>query len=186
MSLSESERRDYETLTSRLSQRFGSSKHQNLWLFKFENRRRMRGESIISLADDIWQLAQKAYADLDSIAVERLALNQLYNQISGDMHFRCIDNNCHTVNDAVSVIERYEAILCNPQSTPAAPWMFTMLHSMNHRFWLLFSGSRPELNILKKYVPIVPLINVQCRVGHNVMFRMQFTVAFMAKLSKKL
>ncbi|KAH3727891.1 hypothetical protein DPMN_053837 [Dreissena polymorpha] len=34
------------------------------------------------------------------------------------MHCRCIDNNCHTVNDAVSVIERYEAILCNPQSTP--------------------------------------------------------------------
>ncbi|KAH3695100.1 hypothetical protein DPMN_082554 [Dreissena polymorpha] len=48
MSLSESERRDYETLTSRLSQRFGSSKHQNLWLSNFENRRRMRGESIAS------------------------------------------------------------------------------------------------------------------------------------------
>ncbi|KAH3727890.1 hypothetical protein DPMN_053836 [Dreissena polymorpha] len=31
ISLSESERRDYETLTSRLFQRFGSSKHQNLW-----------------------------------------------------------------------------------------------------------------------------------------------------------
>ncbi|KAH3796756.1 hypothetical protein DPMN_150327 [Dreissena polymorpha] len=31
------------------------------------------------------------------------------------MHCRCIDNNCHTVNDAV---ERYEAILCNPKSTP--------------------------------------------------------------------
>ena len=118
MSLSESERRDYITMTSRLSQRFGSSKHQNLWLSKFENRRRMRGESIASLADDIRQLAQKAYADLDSIAVERLALNQLYKQITGDMHCRCIDNNCHSVNDAVSIIERYEAILCNPQSTP--------------------------------------------------------------------
>ncbi|KAH3778280.1 hypothetical protein DPMN_179735 [Dreissena polymorpha] len=34
------------------------------------------------------------------------------------MHCRCIDNNCHTVKDAVSVIERYEAILCNTQSTP--------------------------------------------------------------------
>ncbi|KAH3826199.1 hypothetical protein DPMN_128095 [Dreissena polymorpha] len=34
------------------------------------------------------------------------------------MHYRCIDNNCHTVNDAVSVKERYDAILCNPQSTP--------------------------------------------------------------------
>jgi hypothetical protein len=117
MSLSESERREYETLTLRLSQRFGSSKHQTLWLSKFENRRRLRGESISSLSDYIRQLAQKAYSDLDPIAVERLALNQLYKQISGDMHCRCIDTNCHTVNDAVSVIERYEAILGTPQPT---------------------------------------------------------------------
>ncbi|KAH3881438.1 hypothetical protein DPMN_005364 [Dreissena polymorpha] len=74
----------------------------------------MRGESIASLADDIRQLAQKAYADLDSIAVERLALNQLYKQISGDMHCSCIDNNCHTVNDAVSVIERYQSHILGP------------------------------------------------------------------------
>ena len=117
MSLSEAERRDYTYLKRRLTERFGSSKHQNIWLAKFENRRRLRGESIASLADDLRQLSQKAYADLDYISQERLTLNQLYKQVAGEMQCRCIDNGCSTVNDAVEVIERYEAILGTPHST---------------------------------------------------------------------
>ncbi|VDI55928.1 Hypothetical predicted protein [Mytilus galloprovincialis] len=41
-------------------------------------RRRMAGESIAEVGDDIRQLAQKAYYDLDLAAQESLALNQLF------------------------------------------------------------------------------------------------------------
>ena len=116
ISLSVAERRDYYDLRRRLRERFGSSKHQNLWLAKFEGRRRLRGEAIASIADDLRQLSQKAYADLDHVAQESLALNQLYKQVSGEMQCRCIDNNCKTVNDAVEVIERYEAVLGTSQA----------------------------------------------------------------------
>jgi hypothetical protein len=118
MSLTEYERRDFRALTSRLSDRFGnSSKHQCLWLNKLENRRRAKGESIASLADDLRQLAQKAYSDLDHRSQEKLALNQLYKLVSTEMKCRCMDHECITINEAVSVIERYESILENSSST---------------------------------------------------------------------
>ena len=51
-----------------------------MWLAKYESRHRQRGESIASLADDLRQLAQRAYSDLDVHSQERLALNMLYKQ----------------------------------------------------------------------------------------------------------
>ena len=83
----------------------------NRWLSKFEARRRQTDESIAVLADDLRQMSQKAYSNLDPRAQEALALNQLYKSISLEMKCRCIDKNCKTVADAVEVIERYEAIL---------------------------------------------------------------------------
>lgn len=111
MSLPDIERRDYFHLTARLTERFGSSRHQSLWLSKLENRHRSKVESIASLGDDLRQLAQKAYYDLDTRAQERLALIQLYKLIDVNMKCRCIDHHCETVNEAVSVIEKYESIL---------------------------------------------------------------------------
>ncbi|VDI77193.1 Hypothetical predicted protein [Mytilus galloprovincialis] len=111
MSLSAGDRRTYQMLTQKLDQRFGSSKHKNRWLSKLEMRRRMAGESIAEVGDDIRQLAQKAYYDLDLAAQESLALNQLFKVITVEMKCRCIDKECHTIADAVDVIERYESIL---------------------------------------------------------------------------
>jgi len=116
MSLSVAERRDYGLLCRQLAARFGNNKPQQMWLAKFESRHRQRGESIASLADDLRQLAQRAYSDLDVHSQERLALNMLYKQVSPDMQCRCMDNSCKTISQAVSVMERYEAILSS-QST---------------------------------------------------------------------
>ena len=68
-------------------------------------------ESIAAVGDGIRQMAQKAYCNLDSLAQESLALNQLYNVISLKMKCRCIEKDCRTVSKAVDVIERYEAIM---------------------------------------------------------------------------
>ena len=116
MSLTEQERRDYTLLSNRLSDRFGNNrKHQNIWLSKFEARRRTRGESISAFGYDLRHLSQLAYADLDRFAQERLALNQLYKHIPAEMQCRCIDKQCETVVDAIHVIEQYEAVLGSVQ-----------------------------------------------------------------------
>ena len=115
MSLLERERRDYRVLTERLASRFGDfGKNQQLWLNQFDSRKRQRNESISSLAYDLRRLAHNAYVDLDNNAQEHLALNQLYKLISIDMKCRCIDQNCTTIAEAVSVIERYESIMGTP------------------------------------------------------------------------
>ena len=98
-------------LTTKLEQRFGSSRQQNRWLSRFESRRRKPTESIAALADDLRQMSQKAYPNFDALAQEALSINQLYKSISLEMKCRCIDRDCQTIADAVEVIERYEAVL---------------------------------------------------------------------------
>ncbi|KAH3841194.1 hypothetical protein DPMN_114651 [Dreissena polymorpha] len=115
MSLTAHERRNYCTLTTRLSERFGNdSKHQCMWQNKLENRRRAKGESIASLADDLRQLCQKAYSDLDHRSQEKLALNKINKLVFTEMKCRCMDHTCLRVGEAVSVIESYESILGTP------------------------------------------------------------------------
>ena len=111
MSLSGEDKGTYRSLVNKLNQRFGSTRNQNRWLSKLEMRKRQPGESIAVLGDDIRQMAQRAYYNLDSLAQEALALNQLYKVISLEMKCRCIDKDCQTVAEAVDVIERYESII---------------------------------------------------------------------------
>jgi len=111
ISLSHMERRTYDLLVTKLQQRFGCTRQQSRWLSRFESRKRLSGESIALLGDDLRQLSQKAYTNLDARAQEALALNQLCKSISLEMKCRCIDKECETVSDAIQVIERYEAIL---------------------------------------------------------------------------
>lgn len=113
MSLSGEDKQSYPHLVSKLNQRFGSTRNQNRWLSKLEMRKRLPGESIAVLGDDIRQMAQRAYHNLDCLAQEALALNQLYKVIPVEMKCRCIDKDCQTVADAVDVIERYESIMAD-------------------------------------------------------------------------
>ncbi|VDI60455.1 Hypothetical predicted protein [Mytilus galloprovincialis] len=111
MSLPTHERRPYSILVRRLEERFGSARQQNRWLSRFEMRTRNSGETVAALGDDLRQMVQKAYCNLDSLAQEVLALNQLYKSIPIEMKCRCVDRECKTVADAVDIIERYEALL---------------------------------------------------------------------------
>lgn len=117
ISLTIAERRNYDILVSKLQQRFGCTRQQSRWLSRFESRKRLPCESIAMLGDELRQLSQKAYTNLDPRAQEALALNQLYKSVSLEMKCRCIDKECATISDAVQVIERYEAILGEPPVT---------------------------------------------------------------------
>ncbi|CAC5422173.1 unnamed protein product [Mytilus coruscus] len=74
-------------------------------------RKRNPGEAIAALADDLRQMAQRAYIDLDARAQEVLALNQLYKSVAPEVKYQCTNQGCRTVAGAVEVIERYEAII---------------------------------------------------------------------------
>ena len=113
ISLTIDERRTYAALQQRLGQRFGSTRQRSRWLSRLESRRREQGESIAALADDLRQMAQRAYSDLDGRAQEVLALNQLFKNVPAEVKYQCTNQDCTTVTDAVEVIERYEAIMGN-------------------------------------------------------------------------
>ena len=103
------ERNSYRSLVSNLNQRFGSRRHQNRWLARLEMRWREPNKSIAAVGDDIRQMTQRAYFNLDSPAQKALALNQLYKIVSLEMKCRYIDRGCTTVSEAVDVTECYEA-----------------------------------------------------------------------------
>lgn len=114
ISLTSTEKKSYCLLVRTLEQRFGNARHQNRWLSRFETRTRQPQEPIANFGDDLRQMAQKAYSNLDTRAQEVLALNQLYKNISLEMKCRCIDKDCRSVTEAVDLIERYEALLGDP------------------------------------------------------------------------
>ena len=115
MSLPLEDKHNYEYLVQQLGQRFGSTRQYNRWLSKLEMRKRLPDESIATLSDDLRQMSQRAYPHLDARAQEAIALNQLYKCVSLEMKCRCIDKECTTVSHAVEIIERYEAVMGEPQ-----------------------------------------------------------------------
>jgi hypothetical protein len=81
MSLAQVERLSYDALVNRFNQRFGSSRFPNKWLSKLDASKRQPGETVTSLGDDIRQMTQKAYCNLDEKSQEALALKHLYKII---------------------------------------------------------------------------------------------------------
>ena len=131
ISLTAEEKGSYRKLVEQLGKRFGSTRQQNRWLSRLESRRRGQDEGIASLGDDLRQMSQRAYPNLDVQAQERLALNQLYKSISLEMKARCIDRNCSSIAQAVDIIERYEAILGDVQEKKKPVRVVTNSNSQN-------------------------------------------------------
>lgn len=111
MNLSARQRSSYNQLTSELGRRFGHTRQKSSWISRLETRQRGQGETISSFGDDIQRLTQRAHSNLDSFAVEAIALNQLYKSVSPEMKYRCITADCKTVAKAVEMIELYEGVV---------------------------------------------------------------------------
>ena len=133
ISLTTLEKRDYAVLIQRLGQRFGSTRQQNRWLSRLEMRKRKPGESIAALADDLRQMAQRAYTDLDARAQEVLALNQLYKSVPAEVKYQCTNQDCKSVTDAVEIVERYEAILGDGTEKKKSAVRMTTENSQNDK-----------------------------------------------------
>ena len=111
LGLSQLDRSSYCKLVQKFSERFGSVRQQSRYLTKFETRKRNPGETIASLGDDLRLLALRSYPELGTDAQESLSLHQFYKAVTLEMKCRCIDRDCRTVESAVQIVERYEAIL---------------------------------------------------------------------------
>ena len=109
--LSPLDRNSYCRLVQTFSASFCSVRQQSRYLTKFDTRKRIPGETIASLGDDLRLLAQRSYPELGTDAQESLALHQFYKAITLEMKCRYIDRDCRTVESAVQIVERYEAIL---------------------------------------------------------------------------
>lgn len=127
VTLSKLERSAYNLLTDRLSQRFGRSRQQPMWMTRLESRKRYPDEPIAQLADDLISMAQRAYPDMNRSAQENLALNQLYKSINPELRFKCITENCRTMNQAVALVEMFEGVVesSNPNKKKGAVHMVT-------------------------------------------------------------
>lgn len=141
LGLSPLDRTSYYRLVQKFSERFGSVRQQSRYLTKFETRKRKLGETIASLGDDLRLLAQRAYPDLGLDAQESLALHQFYKAISLEMKCRCIDRDCRTVESAVQVVERYEAILGEGSEKKRSN-----IRAVNNTPDLSSSSARPQSN----------------------------------------
>ena len=82
-----------------------------MWVSMLKGRQRQPSESIASYGDELSRLARKAYADLDYVAQERMALDQLYSAVSPELRLKCIERDCHTVDHAVAIIQTYEGVM---------------------------------------------------------------------------
>lgn len=101
----------YVTLVDALRKRFGGANQQPMWVSTLKGRKRQPAESIASYGDELSHLARKAYADLDYVAQERMALDQLYSSISPELRLKCIERDCRTVDQAVALIQTHEGVM---------------------------------------------------------------------------
>ena len=105
------DRQNYARLLELLSTRYGGKQSVEIYKAQLTSRYRKPNESLAGLRDEIWGLVRKAYRDLDQLAQEALALDALLRAVDFDLRVRCVDQRCANMDEAVIIMERYEALL---------------------------------------------------------------------------
>lgn len=114
--LSEAERSDYYALKNRLEQRYSGDGTAEVFKAKLQSgTKRQPGESLSKMRDSLWLMARKGYPRLPREAQEQIAMDALMRAVDTDLRVQCSMKDCRTLDEAVAVMERYEAVL---QSDP--------------------------------------------------------------------
>lgn len=109
--LSVTDRARYETLIQKLEQRYSGIGVVEVYRAKLQSvPRRQPGESIEKLRDSLWLMARKAYPALPREAQEQLALDALMRAVEHDLRIQCTMKECKSLDEAVAVMQRYEAV----------------------------------------------------------------------------
>ena len=110
------DRLNYDKLVQLLTSRYSGKQAVEIHKAYLTGRVRKPNEDIAALRDEIWGLVRKAYPHLDRPAQESLALDALLRAVDFDLRVRCVDQGCKNMDEAVTVMLRYEALL---ESDPA-------------------------------------------------------------------
>jgi hypothetical protein len=108
--LPENDRENYERLTMLLGQRFGDGPPETYQAL-LASRTRKAHESVHELKDDIWRLVGKAYPDITHKMQETMTLQTFSQALSTDIRVHLLSRNVRTLQDAVTAVESYEAII---------------------------------------------------------------------------
>ena len=112
--LGDADRADYKKAMEALLERFEPASKRELYVAEFQVRRKKKNESWADFADDLMSLADKAYADLQEEARERLALNAYLEQIDDtQISFSVKQKRPRTLDEAVSAtleMESYKGV----------------------------------------------------------------------------
>ena len=100
--LPDADKRNFESATAALRERFEPASKQELHIAEFQTRKKLRGEGWADFGDALRDLADKAYPELDLDARERLSLNSYLEQISdAQVAFGVRQARPRTVREAV-------------------------------------------------------------------------------------
>ena len=102
---------NYNKIVEALSARFGCEVQIEKHKAQLAMRKRTQGESAAELGDEIWRLVLRAYPKFDLKTQEQLALDAFQNAITVSLKVKCVEQACKNVEDAVRIVERYEALM---------------------------------------------------------------------------
>ena len=102
MTLSQPERRNFESLSRNLASRFSGEQIQIKWLKELENRVKRPDETLADLGGDLLRMAGKAHPTLPRDTQEVLAVSQLFKSLNPETKFKLCESKCATMMDAVS------------------------------------------------------------------------------------
>ncbi len=109
--LSQDERQDFQALKSRLQQRYGGDGTAEVSKAKLQSlAKRQPGEDLSKLRDSAWLMSRKGYPRLPREAQEQIALDALLRAVDADLRIQCSMGNCRDLDQAVSLMQRYEAV----------------------------------------------------------------------------
>ena len=110
--LSAEDRGNYSTLVMRLEQRYCGEGAIELFKARLQAvPKRQPGEDISKLRDTLWLWSRRGYPGLPREAQEQLAMDALYRAVEHELRVQCTMKDCKTLDEAVAVMQRYEAVL---------------------------------------------------------------------------
>jgi hypothetical protein len=109
--LSAEERGSFSVLKARLEQRYCGEGTSEVHKAKLQSMsRRQPGESLSKHRDSVWLMTRKGYPRLPRASQEQIALDALLRSVDSDLRVQASMKDCRTLDEAVAVMERYEAI----------------------------------------------------------------------------
>ena len=116
-SLSAEDRADYAKAKEQLTKRFEPESKCALYEAEFQARKKQPVEDWATFGEDLKSLADKAFPDLDDVAIERLTVSNFLGQLDQQLAFSVRQRKPKTIADAVTAgleLESYRLAPSNP------------------------------------------------------------------------